>query len=569
MTNRYNKQTAYYAHLLPDPPTLPLPDEPVFDPQELFNLTFRTSCHDNKRNGKFLKQSDSQVSFRIRNPDQKDFICFLRECAHTRGFTDVSELPALDYMARHLSRLSQRVKNFGIGLEELQLNLRMQQMEMSQKAAEQLVQMFKEGPAALIAETHAKELAIVRDAINDAVERKLGDKGKVERELRDNISLLEATLKSSQLEERARKSELARLKGENEALQLSLDLSQHALDRANSEARALLEKSSFKMPTPSSKTVSPDRPDMYSFGCQVGEDTAVEIEKLEHRLNENEKHLKQVNAALEASQNQCASLTKHCSLLQEEAKCKSEENGGLHSEIEVLRKELKSCKTANDHLQIELRGVEKRAQDAIESFKTARSNKELDIERAIEQQRRMVGEYESRLEAVAEERDQIRNQLLEKASENNELKAKVVHLHEAHKRELATLRAENKQGQEPPSTLREQVLVAEICRQRDELTRFKRAAERRLAAMSERLRMVSIEATNRDAAQRQASQVHKAAVAYADKMSAFNPGKLLPNKRASEANAKTPAIRPPTLRGTEGYVPMECQVPGPAQVGHK
>ncbi|CAH8604247.1 unnamed protein product [Heterobilharzia americana] len=461
------------AEILPKPPDLPIPEEPIFIPHELYNLTV---------------SKYNEMKFCVENSSQT-------EISDISDFNELKEkLNSLIILVNEYPKQINRVKNatdyqikriIEEAILKIYLLIRSRQDNLA-KSYTDSIERIRGACRTQLANT----IAFLNGLISAAKHR---DETSLEMSLRNRIVELESALKQSEFD---MKSLQAKLKEAEEKYDLlNLEMPNIMISRNSSLG-------SVSSPIPRVTIV-------------VRADAAVQVAISDTKQQSLEREIKNLlvqidvlKSALSAVQSQVRSLNEQHDQSEQKLNLLSDQLNESTSKYTKLEKEMLDKDNELTIYKQKVKSSESRLNELLTSMTSLRSEKaKLESDYAINRDMEMK-RLKEQLDELLKSKEMLEN-------ECNSLRLELTSL----KQKLKFSEPSVDNGK--VSNLREQALIAEIVRLRRDLNRLQEASESRIKCLKNRLQAFTEESFTRRTLEMKVSQLHTAALKYADQLAEF------------------------------------------------
>ncbi|KAF8568297.1 hypothetical protein P879_03633 [Paragonimus westermani] len=453
------------AQILPAPPKLPLPTEPVFNSHELFTLTFGTKME----------------NYRI--------------TANKYAQTDITELRELATLNSSLAEMKEKANTFAEDLDRVRKAMEQEQLVLVQQATLR-VHMLARARLDQVANQYGIEVERVRAACRT--------------QLANAISILQGLLM------RARRREASDTEHQlhQQIIQLEGELQKKFLDirLLRVQVEQLQEELSETQHIRSSSTV--DIPKVQRFQkietkesevqCILLTKTTTTVTKPDtQNLKILEQQIDVLKKAFEASQHQVERLTERTGTLENEISSGSDRFQTLDTENAELKEKSISMEEEITNLKQQLQTSDLKLSEMKNSLNALRTEQEHEITQLLMEQDLKTKELTKLADALREQNSKLTRELAQVSKQLDEARVIIRQIQSGSDTKNAAM-------------VREQTLCAEIGRLRQELTQLRQAADIRIRQLHQRLTAITEEGFLRRSQQQRVIQLHTAAVAYAD-----------------------------------------------------
>ncbi|CAH8621363.1 unnamed protein product [Schistosoma rodhaini] len=459
------------ADILPKPPELPVPNEPNFIPNELYNLTISKYY-----NGMKLCVDDYSQT-------ETTEILDLNELKHKLNniLLIINEYPKQINQIKNGSNYQMKLI-----IDEISLNI----YKMIQSRLYNLSKSYNKSIEQIRGTCRtqlANTIAILNGLMNTA---KRYDRTAIENSLRGRIVELETVLQQNELDMKCLQEKFKELEDKYDSLNLEMP-------------NIVISRSS-------SMELLPTRVIPPIAVVLVHEDKSVQVDSFDRKKESLEKER---NGLLE----QIEVLKSALSAVQSQARSLTEQHDQSERRINELNNQLNEFKT--NYMKLEKQLIDKN--NELTTFK----------QKVISSESRF-NEIITSMNNLRIEKSQLEHDYRNKHdSEMLQLKQQLDDLlknKEILERECDSLRNELARSNQKPkvlepitesssaSALREQALIAEIIRLRRDLNRLQEASESRIRCLKNRVQAISEEAFKRHTLEMKVSQLHTAALKYAN-----------------------------------------------------
>ncbi|RTG86807.1 uncharacterized protein DC041_0002599 [Schistosoma bovis] len=422
------------ADILPKPPELPIPNEPNFIPNELYDLTIGKYHNGMKRCIDVYSQTDITELFELNELKNKlnNLILLINE--YPKQINQIKN--TLNYQMKLI-------------IEEISLNIyeiMKSRIDNLSKSYDKSIEHIRGSCRTQLANT----ISVLNGLLNTA---KRHGGTLIENSLRKRILELETVLQQNELDMKCLQEKFKELEDKYDSL--NLEMPNIVISRSSSVEL---------IPTRAIPPVSV---------VLVHEDKSVQVDSFDKKKESLEKEIKSLLEQIEV-------LKSALSAVQSQVRSLTEQRDQSEQKVNGLNNQLNEFKT--NYVRLEKQLLDK--------------TNELTMYKQKLQLKQQLDDLSKNKERLEHECDSLRNELARLNQKSKVLEPTT---------EISSA-----------SALREQALIAEIIRLRRDLNRLQEASESRIRCLKNRLQAISEEAFKRHTLELKVSQLHTAALKYAN-----------------------------------------------------
>ncbi|CAI2731468.1 unnamed protein product [Schistosoma spindalis] len=459
------------ADILPKPPELPIPNEPNFIPNELYDLTISKYHNGMKLFIDDYSQTDISELFELNEFKNKLNNLILL----------INEYPKQINQIKNISNYQMKLY-----IEEISLKIyeiMKSRIDNLSKSYNKSIEQIRGSCRTQLANT----ISILNGLLNAA---KRHDGTLVENSLRKRIVELETVLQQNELDMKCLQEKFKELEDKYDSL--NLEMPNIVISRSSSVEL---------LPTRAIPPVSV---------VLVHEDKSVQADSFDRKKESLEKEIKNLLEQIEV-------LKSALSAVQSQVRSLTEQRDQSEQKVNGLNNQLNEFKT--NYVKLEKQLLDKT--NELTMYKQKVTSAESRLNEMLASMNNLRSEKLKLEHDYANNRDSEMLQLKQQLDDLLKNKERLEHECDSLRNELARLNQKSKVPEpitesSSASALREQALIAEIIRLRRDLNRLQEASESRIQCLKNRLQAISEEAFKRHTLELKVSQLHTAALKYAN-----------------------------------------------------
>ncbi|CAH8578616.1 unnamed protein product [Schistosoma intercalatum] len=447
------------ADILPKPPELPIPNEPNFIPNELYDLTIGKYHNGMKRCIDVYSQTDITELFELNELKNKLNNLILL----------INEYPKQINLIKNT--LSYQMK---LIIEEISLNIyeiMKSRIDNLSKSYDKSIEHIRGSCRTQLANT----ISVLNGLLNTA---KRHDGTLIENSLRKRVVELETVLQQNELDMKCLQEKFKELEDKYDSL--NLEMPNIVISRSSSVEL---------IPTRAIPPVSV---------VLVHEDKSVQVDSFDKKKESLEKEIKSLLEQIEV-------LKSALSAVQSQVRSLTEQRDQSQQKVNGLNNQLNEFKT--NYVKLEKQLLDKT--NELTMYKQKVTSSESRLNEMLASMNNLRSEKIKLENDYANNRDSEMLQLKQQLDDLSKNKERLEH-------ECDSLLLETTTEISSASALREQALIAEIIRLRRDLNRLQEASESRIRCLKNRLQAISEESFKRHTLELKVSQLHTAALKYAN-----------------------------------------------------